>query len=177
MSLQRSNTADKNIVDRSKRHRNTDVARAVRKTRDKLSQQVGNPDFDRELLKLHARAMVGSAIALPLLVLAISAAGLFASMSGEILVWALITVACYAALALLALRIDRMAASVGLPEDRVLPFFLDADATPVAGGFPKGGVTQIDLPNNHLQYAITWYGLALALEAVTLAGFFRRKSP
>jgi len=73
--------------------------------------------------------------------------------------------------------LDRMAASVGLPEDRVLPFFLDADATPVAGGFPKGGVTQIDLPNNHLQYAITWYGLALALVAVTLAGFFRRKSP
>ncbi len=111
MSLQRSNTADKNIVDRSKRHRNTDVARAVKKTRDRLSQQVGNPDFDRELLKLHARAMVGSAIALPLLVLAVSAAGLFASMSGEILIWALITVGCYAALALLALRIDRMAAA------------------------------------------------------------------
>lgn len=73
--------------------------------------------------------------------------------------------------------LGRMAASVSLPEDRVLPFFLDADATPVAGGFPRGGVTQIDLPNNHLQYAITWYGLAFALVAVTIAGFFRRKSP
>lgn len=70
----------------------------------------------------------------------------------------------------------RMAASTGLPEDRVLPFFLDADATPVAGGLPKGGVTQIDLPNNHLQYAITWYGLALALAAVAIAGLVRGKT-
>ena len=72
--------------------------------------------------------------------------------------------------------LTRMAASVGLPADRVLPFFLDADSTPVAGGLPKGGVTQIDLPNNHLQYAITWYGLAFALVAVVLAGLIRRKS-
>ena len=43
MPLQRSNTADKFIVDRRKRHRNSDVARAVRKTRDRLSQQAGNP--------------------------------------------------------------------------------------------------------------------------------------
>lgn len=73
--------------------------------------------------------------------------------------------------------LTRMAASTGLPEDRVLPFFLDADATPVPGGLPKGGVTQVDLPNSHLQYAITWYGLAFALAAVTIAGFFRRKTP
>lgn len=72
--------------------------------------------------------------------------------------------------------LNRMAASTGLRADRVLPFFLDADATPVAGGLPKGGVTQIDLPNNHLQYAITWYGLAVALVAVSLAGLIRRRS-
>ena len=107
MSLQRSNTADKNIVDRSKRHRNTDVARAVRKTRDRLSQQSGNPDFDRELLKLHARAMVGGATAVPLMVVAIAAAGLLAGMSGQALVWALIAVCCYSALAIVARRVDR----------------------------------------------------------------------
>ncbi len=72
--------------------------------------------------------------------------------------------------------LSRMGASVGLPADRVLPFFLDADATPVTGGLPKGGVTQIDLPNNHLQYAITWYGLAFALVAVTIAGLIRRRT-
>ena len=72
--------------------------------------------------------------------------------------------------------LSRMAASVDLPADRVLPFFLDADSTPIAGGLPKGGVTQIDLPNNHLQYVITWYGLAVALVAVAVAGLFRRKT-
>ena len=35
--------------------------------------------------------------------------------------------------------------------------------TPNPGGLPVGGVTIIDLPNNHLQYALTWYGLAAAL--------------
>ncbi|RUX96961.1 sensor histidine kinase, partial [Mesorhizobium sp. M7A.F.Ca.CA.004.04.1.1] len=84
MPLQRSNTADKFIVDRRKPHRNSDVARAVRKTRDRLSQQAGNPDFDRELLKLHARAMTSGAIAIPLLVLAIAAAGRLAGIGNEI---------------------------------------------------------------------------------------------
>jgi surfeit locus 1 family protein len=72
--------------------------------------------------------------------------------------------------------LDRMAASAGLPADLVLPFFLDADATPVEGGLPRGGVTVINLPNSHLQYAITWYGLALALLGVALFGWLKRKS-
>ena len=107
MPLQRSNTADKFIVDRRKRHRNSDVARAVRKTRDRLSQQAGNPDFDRELLKLHARAMVSGAIALPLIVLAVAVAGLFAGMNREIGVWALFTFICYAIVAFMARRVER----------------------------------------------------------------------
>ncbi|RVA87800.1 sensor histidine kinase, partial [Mesorhizobium sp. M7A.F.Ca.CA.004.02.1.1] len=94
MPLQRSNTADKFIVDRRKPHRNSDVARAVRKTRDRLSQQAGNPDFDRELLKLHARAMTSGAIAIPLLVLAIAAAGRLAGIGNEIGLWALFTLTC-----------------------------------------------------------------------------------
>ncbi|WP_157014985.1 SURF1 family protein [Mesorhizobium xinjiangense] len=62
---------------------------------------------------------------------------------------------------------DRMAATSGLPGDaRVLPFFIDADDTPNPGGLPVGGVTIINLPNSHLQYALTWYGLAAALVAV-----------
>ena len=91
MPLQRSNTADKFIVDRRKRHRNSDVARAVRKTRDRLSQQAGNLDFDRELLKLHARAMTSGAVVIPLLVLAIAAAGRLAGVGNEIGLWALFT--------------------------------------------------------------------------------------
>jgi surfeit locus 1 family protein len=50
--------------------------------------------------------------------------------------------------------------------DRVAPFYIDADATPNPGGWPKGGVTRIELPNDHLQYAITWFSLAVALIVV-----------
>lgn len=42
----------------------------------------------------------------------------------------------------------------------VAPYFVDADATPNPGGFPIGGLTVIAFRNNHLVYALTWFGLA-----------------
>jgi surfeit locus 1 family protein len=51
----------------------------------------------------------------------------------------------------------------------VLPFVIEADAQPLPpGGLPKGGVTRIALPNRHLEYAVTWYGIALTLVGVYL---------
>lgn len=44
----------------------------------------------------------------------------------------------------------------------VAPFYIDADAAPNPGGWPKGGATLPELPNHHLQYAITWFSLAVA---------------
>jgi surfeit locus 1 family protein len=62
-----------------------------------------------------------------------------------------------------------------------VPFFVDADAEPAnPGGFPKGGVTRLTLPNRHLEYALTWYGLALTLVgvyAVFAAGRLRAVRP
>jgi surfeit locus 1 family protein len=54
-----------------------------------------------------------------------------------------------------------MAAADGL--GRVAPFYIDADAATNPGGWPKGGVTPLALPNDHLQYALTWFSLAVAL--------------
>lgn len=49
------------------------------------------------------------------------------------------------------------------------PFSIDAEAEPAnPGGWPKGGTTEVRLPNSHLQYVVTWYGLALTLAAVFL---------
>jgi surfeit locus 1 family protein len=45
----------------------------------------------------------------------------------------------------------------------VAPFFLEAEKSDIPGGWPRGGETRLDLPNNHLQYAITWFLLALCL--------------
>jgi surfeit locus 1 family protein len=51
---------------------------------------------------------------------------------------------------------------------------VEADDRPNPGGLPIGGVTQVELSNNHLQYAITWYGLALTLVAVYVGFSLRR---
>jgi surfeit locus 1 family protein len=49
---------------------------------------------------------------------------------------------------------------------RLLPVYMAAGPTPNPGGFPKGGVTHTELPNDHLSYAITWYALAAGLVVV-----------
>nr|WP_210289853.1 SURF1 family protein [Rhizobium sp. BK196] len=69
--------------------------------------------------------------------------------------------------------LDVMASSVDLNKADVVPFFVDADSTPNPAGFPIGGVTQVDLPNDHLQYAFTWYGLAAVLVVVVAISWFR----
>lgn len=70
--------------------------------------------------------------------------------------------------------LDAMAASAAVPKDKLVAFFIDADAAPNPGGWPRGGVTQIDLPNNHLSYALTWYGLAVVLVVVSALAFRRK---
>jgi surfeit locus 1 family protein len=46
------------------------------------------------------------------------------------------------------------------------PYFIDAGPTANGGRQPVGALTVLSFPNNHLQYAITWFGLAtLALFA------------
>lgn len=42
----------------------------------------------------------------------------------------------------------------------VAPYFVDADATPNAGGWPRGGLTVIRFHNSHLAYALVWFGMA-----------------
>ena len=57
-----------------------------------------------------------------------------------------------------------IAAHFGLAD--AAPFSIDADATPVPGGLPHGGATELAIPNNHLSYALTWFGLAFGLLGV-----------
>jgi surfeit locus 1 family protein len=68
-----------------------------------------------------------------------------------------------------------MAAGLALPAGtRVLPFTLDAGPGKAEGGYPVGGTTVIDIPNNHLQYAITWFGLAAVLAVMLVLFLWRR---
>lgn len=52
---------------------------------------------------------------------------------------------------------DVAAMGQGLPA--VAPYFVDADRS--GDGWPRGGMTVLRFPNNHLVYALTWFGLAL----------------
>jgi surfeit locus 1 family protein len=49
---------------------------------------------------------------------------------------------------------------------RLAPFVVEADAAPNPGGLPVGGTTVVTFRDNHLQYALTWFALALSLIGV-----------
>lgn len=70
------------------------------------------------------------------------------------------------------MRVDipAMAAAAGLTE--AAPVVVEAMPGP---GLPAGIPPRVDLPNNHLQYAITWYGLAVVLVAVFVLSQRRRR--
>ena len=59
-------------------------------------------------------------------------------------------------------------AALELEPGSTVPLVLDAGPTP-PGTLPVGGQTIIDLPNNHFGYAVTWYGIAVALIGVVAA--------
>lgn len=48
----------------------------------------------------------------------------------------------------------------------VAPFYIEQESPVPPGGLPSPAKLQVNLPNNHAQYAITWYGLAVALAGV-----------
>nr|WP_243931292.1 SURF1 family protein [Methylobacterium sp. J-076] len=60
--------------------------------------------------------------------------------------------------------VQGIAAARGLGE--VAPYLVEADATPGQTTWPRGGQLRVDLPNNHLQYAFTWFGIAACLVGV-----------
>jgi surfeit locus 1 family protein len=54
------------------------------------------------------------------------------------------------------------------------PFYIDQEEPTPVGGWPKPGKLEVRLPDDHLQYAITWFGLALALAGVYVVWLARR---
>jgi surfeit locus 1 family protein len=68
--------------------------------------------------------------------------------------------------------IPAMAEAAGLPA--AMPLVLQAAPGQHAGDYPVGGRTRVDIPNNHLQYAITWFGLAAALLGIYVLYHLRR---
>jgi surfeit locus 1 family protein len=68
-----------------------------------------------------------------------------------------------------------IAAHFGLA--RAAPFSIDEDYSGDPKALPRGGTTVIAVPNNHLAYALTWFGLALALAGVFAAWLWTKLKP
>jgi cytochrome oxidase assembly protein ShyY1 len=58
-----------------------------------------------------------------------------------------------------------MARSLGWGEGglKVAPFYIDLEQPVPASGIPKPGALKVHLKDDHLQYAVTWFGLAGAV--------------
>ena len=54
-------------------------------------------------------------------------------------------------------------------------YYVDAENMAAAGQYPVGGLTVISFPNNHLLYAITWFGLAFLLAGTTAAFIYQNR--
>jgi surfeit locus 1 family protein len=68
--------------------------------------------------------------------------------------------------------VEALARAMGLGAHA--PFSIDADAGADPMALPEGGETVLSFPNNHLSYAATWFGMALALAGVFLSWAFSR---
>jgi len=80
----------------------------------------------------------------------------------------------------LTVDVATMRRTAGLPDAPPLKadqWFVAADAAANPGGFPIGGQTRVNLPNDHLQYSITWFLLSLTLVGVYIAFHWRRGGP
>ena len=58
---------------------------------------------------------------------------------------------------------DPIAIAAAKSWGEVAPFFIELESPQLPGGLPRSGALKVNLRNEHLQYAITWYGLALVV--------------
>ncbi|WP_117191293.1 sensor histidine kinase [Rhizobium terrae] len=103
-----STSTDKNIVDRSRSHRNKAVSKAVRATRERLqSSTQGNQVFDRDMLAMHVNTVLQSASIMPLFIVLVTAIGLYLDPGANLFAWALLMLSLHAINVLLARRASR----------------------------------------------------------------------
>jgi len=57
------------------------------------------------------------------------------------------------------------------------PFYVEQESPEPPGGLPKPGRLVVALPDNHLQYAVTWFGLAAVLLVMFVIWALRTRRP
>lgn len=69
--------------------------------------------------------------------------------------------------------VPSMARALGWGE--VAPFYIDLESPQPVSGTPKPGALHVRLKDDHLQYAITWFGLALVVAGAFAAWVIQRR--
>ena len=69
---------------------------------------------------------------------------------------------------------DQQAMADALGWKNVAPFYIDLETPVPADGIPKPGPLDVHLPDNHMQYAITWFALAGAIAIAFIVSLRRR---
>jgi len=70
---------------------------------------------------------------------------------------------------------DHLAMAQTLGWNRGAPFYIDLETPVPPSGIPKPGPLQVQLRDEHMQYAITWFSLALAV-VIAFGVWLRRKA-
>jgi two-component system cell cycle sensor histidine kinase PleC len=114
MSSGVSTSPDKNIVDRSRSHRNKAVSKTVRATRERLqTSSRGTHVFDRDMLSLHIATALQGALILPFFVVVAAAIGIYINGDAKLFPWAMLTLAVHSINLMLARRAARADLSGG----------------------------------------------------------------
>jgi surfeit locus 1 family protein len=59
----------------------------------------------------------------------------------------------------------------------IAPFYVELEGPQPRGGLPSVGPLKVSLRNAHLQYALTWYGLALVVAVLFVIRLRQPQSP
>lgn len=109
MSNGASASADKNIVDLSRSHRNKAVSKTVRATRERLQSTGRNASaFDRDVLAMHVNTVLQGALVTPFFVAIVTAVGLYINPTANLFGWALLALSVHAINILIARRASRI---------------------------------------------------------------------
>ena len=72
---------------------------------------------------------------------------------------------------------DPVAIAAAKSVGSVAPFYVEQENPAPPGGLPQPGKLIVSLPDNHLQYALTWFGLAAVLAGVFISWAVSSRHP
>lgn len=169
-----SSSADKNIVDRSRSHRNKAVSKAVRETRERLQNgHQGDQRFATDMMTMYLSATLQSASVMPLLIFAITALGIYFTREMDLLAWGVLALCAHAVNTLLARR-----AEANVDADNLWTYTRILLAGQGLMGLTWAALSLTSSPLGQSDSYVLFKGVALliALSASAMSSFMLRKA-